>query len=122
MPGPDGLVSPRRLAAGGSTDPGAIYPHERTIRYSPGSVLIYVNRLWRRGSPVNDRAVRYTQHFNYCRSDAQWVGSHCWARALWSLEKRKLLPGFTRDGWLSSLASQQRRALGYPAPNAEARL
>ena len=112
VPGPEGLVTPRQLAAGEPMNPEDVYPYERTIRYSPGSVLMYVNRLWHRGSPVNNRAVRYTQHFNYVRSDALWVGSHTWARALWSLEKRKLLPNFTRAGFLSTLTALQRRALG----------
>jgi hypothetical protein len=112
VPGPEGLVTPRQLAAGRTMDADQVYPHERTIRYSPGSVLIYVNRLWHRGSPVNDRTVRYTQHFNYVRSDALWVGSHTWARALWSLEKRELLQGFTRAEFVSSLTPLQRCALG----------
>ncbi len=57
-------------------------------------------------------AVCYTQHFNYVRSDALWVGSHTWARALWSLEKRKLLPNLTWAGFLSALIALQLCALG----------
>lgn len=89
-----------------------LYRRDVPARYTKGSVLLYRQDVWHRGTPV--RAARVAQNLSFRRAGSEWVGN--WHPG-WA--QRNYLLGHPRrelEGLVAALNPAQRAALGFPAP------
>ena len=89
----------------------ALYAREQGIHYSPGTILLYREDLWHRGTPLKPGATRMVQNLEYKRTDCDWLNH-------WNAGIAKSM--YRRDQYVEKLVARssmlQRSALGFPAP------
>jgi hypothetical protein len=88
-----------------------LYAREKTITYSPGTVLFYRHDLWHRGTPLLPGSERYVQNLVFKRAGCDWLNN--WNRGTaYSM--------YSRDQYVEKLIArltvQQRGVLGFPPP------
>mmetsp|Transcript_31792 Transcript_31792/g.44498 ORF Transcript_31792/g.44498 Transcript_31792/m.44498 type:complete len:356 (+) Transcript_31792:67-1134(+) len=92
----------------------SLYKREVCTRYKKGSLLVYRQDLWHRGTRVTPGAQRYVMNITYRRKDAEWIGNWQggWAKRNYLLcwPERRL------ESTIANLLPPQRTVLGFPEP------
>jgi len=92
----------------------SLYRREVVARYKRGTVLVYRQDLWHRGTRIKEGTTRYVMNITYRRKDAEWIGSwNCgWAKRNYTLcwPERRL------EATIAKMTPIQRTVLGFPAP------
>lgn len=88
-----------------------LYAREKSITYSPGTVLFYRHDLWHRGTPLIPGSERFVQNLVFKRAHCDWLNN--WNRgAAYSMYDRDLYV----ERLIAGMSVQQRNCLGFPAP------
>lgn len=88
-----------------------LYAREKTITYSPGTVLFYRHDLWHRGTPLLPGSERFVQNLVFKRTNCDWLNN--WNRGTaYSMYDRDMYV----ERLIAGLSVRQRGCLGFPAP------
>jgi len=89
-----------------------LYPREVKVRYRPGTLLLYRQDVWHRGTPLIPGTVRYVHNLAYKRTGCDWVTNwHTgWAKHFYET------PALTHEPWFAKLSVSARSVLGFPPP------
>lgn len=83
--------------------------HERSLNVPPGTLLIYTDTTYHRGSAFRtEHGYRWSLQFTWAPSDVPWLGWRRWSRYASRPEMRHLL---------SKASSEQHQLLGMPPPD-----
>jgi len=91
-----------------------LYNREKRVRYKMGTVLVYRQDLWHRGTMVKNGVKRYVMNITFRRKDADWIMSWQpgWARKNYRLN----WPERSLEKTIASLSPVQRAVIGFPPP------
>jgi hypothetical protein len=89
----------------------SLYQRERTVRFTPGTILFYRQDTWHRGTPLKPAAMRLAHNMTFRRADCEWISTvHTgWA---WSM----YFPDQRLERLVATASPDQRSVLGFPAP------
>jgi len=88
-----------------------LYPREVRARFRAGTVLLYRNDTWHRGTPLDPGTMRAVQNLTFRKAGSEWVSTlHSgWAWGMYG----KSLP---MERLVATASVDQRCVLGFPAP------
>ena len=88
-----------------------LYARERSVRYRPGTTLLYRHDTWHRGTPIRPGRVRVAHNLTFRRAPSEWVSTlHIgWAWASYRATQ-------TIERIIAESSVDQRCVLGFPAP------
>ena len=88
-----------------------LYAREKSITYSPGTVLFYRHDLWHRGTPLIPGSERFVMNLVFKRTGCDWLNH--WNRGTaYSMYSRTQYV----EKLIAKLTPEQRSCLGFPRP------
>mmetsp|Transcript_11444 Transcript_11444/g.17109 ORF Transcript_11444/g.17109 Transcript_11444/m.17109 type:complete len:380 (-) Transcript_11444:207-1346(-) len=91
-----------------------LYDREVRVRYKPGTLLVYRQDVWHRGTRVKPGSKRFVMNITYRRKDAEWIGH--WHPGYARKNYKIAWPKRGLEKFIAGLSPNQRSVLGFPKP------
>lgn len=88
-----------------------LYAREMSVRFRPGTTLLYRHDTWHRGTPLHPGRTRIVQNLTFRRATSEWISTlhPGWAWAMYR-------PRQPMERLIATASVDQRCVLGFPPP------
>jgi ectoine hydroxylase-related dioxygenase (phytanoyl-CoA dioxygenase family) len=88
-----------------------LYPREKKVHYTFGTVLFYRHDTWHRGTPLKPGALRVVHNMTFRKSESEWISTlhQGWA---WAMYHNTMF----MEKLIAAASVEQRCVLGFPRP------